>query len=101
VRGEASPPPARRRAQDLVEKYGITAEQARDGSLDLVWLLRENKGEARPYSPGDRLPIGIEAFRGREQNDMVLWPESKAAVILGSKTSAKASGSRSAGSARA
>jgi glyoxylase-like metal-dependent hydrolase (beta-lactamase superfamily II) len=70
-------------AQDLMEKYGITAEQAGDGSPDLVWLLRENKGEARPYSPGDRLPIGIEAFPGREQNDMVLWIESKAAVISG------------------
>ena len=36
-----------------------------------------------PYSPGDRLPIGIEVFPGREQNDMVLWIESKAAVISG------------------
>jgi glyoxylase-like metal-dependent hydrolase (beta-lactamase superfamily II) len=70
-------------AQDLMEKYGITAEQAGDGSPDLVWLLREKKGEARPYSPGDRLPVGIEAFPGREQNDMVLWIESKAAVISG------------------
>ena len=70
-------------AEDLMEKYGITAEQAGDGSPDLVWLLRENRGEARPYSPGDRLPIGIEAFPGREQNDMVLWIESKAAVISG------------------
>ena len=43
-------------AQYLMEKYGITAEQAGDGSPDLVWLLRENKGEARPYSAGDRLP---------------------------------------------
>ena len=70
-------------AQDLMEKYGITAEQAGDGSPDLVWLFRENKGEARPYAPGNRLPIGIEAFPGREQNDMVLWIESKAAVISG------------------
>ena len=70
-------------AEDLMEKYGITAEQAGDGSPDLVWLFRENKGEARPYAPGNRLPIGIEAFPGREQNDMVLWIESKAAVISG------------------
>jgi glyoxylase-like metal-dependent hydrolase (beta-lactamase superfamily II) len=70
-------------AQDLMEKYGITAEQARDGSPDLVWLLREKKGEARPYSPGDRLPVGVQAFPGREQNDMVLWIESKAAVVSG------------------
>jgi glyoxylase-like metal-dependent hydrolase (beta-lactamase superfamily II) len=70
-------------AEDLMHKYGITAEQAGDGSPDLVWLLRENKGEARPYSPGDRLPFGIEAFAGREPNDMVLWIAGSRAVISG------------------
>jgi len=34
-------------AQYLMDTYGITAEQAGDGSPDVVWLLRENKGEAR------------------------------------------------------
>jgi hypothetical protein len=29
-----------------------------------VWLLRENKGEPRPYSPGDRLPFGADVFPG-------------------------------------
>src|SRR6202165_1061705 len=33
-------------AQDLMDMYGVTAEQAGDGSPDLVWLLREKKGEA-------------------------------------------------------
>jgi glyoxylase-like metal-dependent hydrolase (beta-lactamase superfamily II) len=70
-------------AEDLMRKYDITAEQAGDGSPDLVWLLRENKGEARPYSPGDRLPFGIEAFAGREHNDLVLWIESRGAVATG------------------
>lgn len=70
-------------AEDLMRKYGITAEQAGEGSPDLVWLLRENKGEARPYSPGDRLPIGIQAFPGREHNDVVLWIESRRAVVAG------------------
>jgi len=70
-------------AEDLMRKYGITAEQAGDGSPDLVWLLRENKGEARPYSPGDRLPFGGDAFAGREANDTVLWIESFRAVISG------------------
>ena len=37
-------------AQYLMETYGITAEQAGDGSPDVVWLLREGKGEARPYT---------------------------------------------------
>jgi hypothetical protein len=70
-------------AEDLMRKYGITAEQAGDGSPDLLWLLRENKGEARPYSPGDRLPLGIEAFAGRERNDVVLWVDQVGAVISG------------------
>src|SRR5918992_5220984 len=48
-------------ADDLMRKFGITAEQAGDGSPDLVWLLREKKGEARPYSAGEELPVGVEA----------------------------------------
>jgi hypothetical protein len=70
-------------AADLIHKYGITAEQAGEGSPDLAWLLREDRGEARPYSPGDRLPIGIEAFAGREENDVVLWIDRVGAVISG------------------
>jgi glyoxylase-like metal-dependent hydrolase (beta-lactamase superfamily II) len=70
-------------AEDLMQKYGITREQAGDGSPDLVWLLRENKGEARPYAPGDRLPFGADVFPGREQNDTVLWIESQRAVVSG------------------
>ena len=70
-------------AEDLMLKYGITAEQAGEGSPDLIWLLRENKGEARPYAPGDRLPFGADVYPGREQNDTVLWIESHRAVISG------------------
>jgi glyoxylase-like metal-dependent hydrolase (beta-lactamase superfamily II) len=70
-------------AEDLMQKYGITADQAGDGSPDLVWLLRENKGEARPFSPGDRLQFGAEVFPGREPNDTVLWIESHRAAISG------------------
>jgi glyoxylase-like metal-dependent hydrolase (beta-lactamase superfamily II) len=70
-------------AQDLMDMYGITAEQAGDGSPDLVWLLREKKGEARPYSPGERLPFGADAFQGHKRNDTVLWVESQRAVISG------------------
>ena len=70
-------------AQYLMDTYGITAEQAGDGSPDVVWLLRENKGEARPYSPGDRLPFGADVFRGHKPNDTVLWIESRHAVISG------------------
>jgi glyoxylase-like metal-dependent hydrolase (beta-lactamase superfamily II) len=70
-------------AQDLMDMYGVTAEQAGEGSPDLVWLLREKKGEARPYSSGDRLPFGADVFAGHKKNDTVLWVESQRAVISG------------------
>ena len=70
-------------AEYLMRKYGITAEQAGDGSPDVVWLLKEGKGEARVYEAGDRLDIGVEAFPGQKPNDMVLWVESRRAVIAG------------------
>jgi glyoxylase-like metal-dependent hydrolase (beta-lactamase superfamily II) len=70
-------------AQFLMDTYGLTAEQAGDGSPDVVWLLREGKGEARVYGAGDRLPGGIETFPGHKQNDLVLWIEGKRAVVSG------------------
>jgi glyoxylase-like metal-dependent hydrolase (beta-lactamase superfamily II) len=75
------PPPDT--ADDLVRKYGITREQAGGGSPDVAWLLAGDGGEAHLYAAGDRLPIGIEAFPGREHNDLVLWIESAGAVIPG------------------
>ena len=70
-------------AQYLMDTYGLTAEQAGDGAPDVVWLLRENKGEAHPYSAGDRLPFGADVFQGHKTNDTVLWIESHGAVISG------------------
>jgi glyoxylase-like metal-dependent hydrolase (beta-lactamase superfamily II) len=70
-------------AEYLMQTYGITAEQAGDGSPDVVWLLKEGKGDARPYTAGDRLPVGVEAFPGQKPNDLVLWIESHATVIAG------------------
>jgi hypothetical protein len=75
-----APPPDT--AQDLIEKYGITAEQAGDGSPDLEWL-RSGGGNAHWYAAGDRLPLGIEAYVGREHNDLVLWIERVRAVVAG------------------
>ena len=75
------PPPDT--ADDLVQKYGITAEQAAGGSPDVAWLLASQTAEARLYSAGDRLPIGVEAFLGREHNDLVLWVDRLGAVISG------------------
>ncbi|HEY7440434.1 MAG TPA: hypothetical protein VIC35_13645 [Acidimicrobiia bacterium] len=68
-------------AQDLIDKYGITAEQAGDGSPDPEWL--RSAGNAHWYAGGDRLPVGIEAYAGREHNDLVLWIESVRAVVAG------------------
>jgi glyoxylase-like metal-dependent hydrolase (beta-lactamase superfamily II) len=70
-------------AEYLMQTYGITAEQAGEGSPDVVWLLKEGKGEARPYAAGDRLDVGVEAFPGQKPNDMVLWVESHRAVVAG------------------
>jgi glyoxylase-like metal-dependent hydrolase (beta-lactamase superfamily II) len=70
-------------AEYLMKRYGITAEQAGDGSPDVVWLLREGKGDARPYAAGDLLDVGVEAFPGQKPNDMVLWVESRRAVVAG------------------
>jgi glyoxylase-like metal-dependent hydrolase (beta-lactamase superfamily II) len=70
-------------SQDLIDMYGITAEQAGDGSPDLAWLLREQKGKARPYSPGDRVPFGTDVLPGHQKNDTVIWIESHRAVLSG------------------
>jgi hypothetical protein len=75
-----APPPDT--AQDLIDKYGITAEQAGDGSPDLQWLRRDGEN-VHWYAAGDRLPIGVEAYAGREHNDLVLWKKSVSAVIAG------------------
>jgi len=70
-------------AQDLVDKFGITLEQAGDGSPDLVWLRAESPNNWRPYTVDGPLPAGIEAFEGREPNDIVLWIESHRSVVAG------------------
>jgi dipeptidyl aminopeptidase/acylaminoacyl peptidase len=74
--------PAPDTADDLIDKYGITAEQAGDGSPDLEWL-KGGGNTVRWYASGDRLPFGIEAYAGREHNDLVLWVESVRAVVAG------------------
>ena len=39
--------------------------------------------EAQVFSAGDRLPVGVEAFPGLEANDLVLWIESRRALVAG------------------
>ncbi len=72
-------------AADLVQKYAIDPDQISDGwqSPDLAWLLATDGGAFHLYAAGDRLPIGIEAFPGRSNNDLVLWVESRHAVVAG------------------
>ena len=70
-------------AQYLMGTYGVTAEQAGDGAPDVVWLLREGKGDARPYSAGQTLPFGADVYPGHKPNDTVHWIESQRAVISG------------------
>ena len=75
------PPPDT--ADDLVQKFSATPEQAAGGSPDVAWLLADGSNEGHLYSAGDRLPIGVEAFYGREHNDLVLWVDRVGAVISG------------------
>jgi glyoxylase-like metal-dependent hydrolase (beta-lactamase superfamily II) len=70
-------------AEDLMRMFGLTAEQAGDGSPDLVWLRAERPDNWRPYAAGDRLPLGIETFPGHKRNDIVLWAGTHRAVIAG------------------
>ena len=35
------------------------------------------------FSAGDRLPVGVEAFPGRESNDLVLWVGGRRALVFG------------------
>ena len=70
-------------AEYLMQTYGLTAEQAGDGSPDVVWLVKEGLGDAHPYAAGDRLDVGVEALPGEKPNDLVLWIESHQAVIAG------------------
>jgi glyoxylase-like metal-dependent hydrolase (beta-lactamase superfamily II) len=39
--------------------------------------------EGRVFRAGDRLPVGVEAFPGMEPNDLVLWVESRRALVAG------------------
>lgn len=70
-------------AEDLIRKFGITAEQAGDGSPDLAWLLAGDRAGVHFYAAGDQLPFGVDAFPGRESNDLVLWFGRSGLVISG------------------
>jgi glyoxylase-like metal-dependent hydrolase (beta-lactamase superfamily II) len=74
--------PAPDTREDLLEKFDFEAPEGWRSS-DVAWLLYGEAGEARVYEAGDRLDVGVEAFRGWCRNDLVLWVESRRAVIAG------------------
>lgn len=75
--------PAPDTAEDLMRQFGLTAEQAAGGSSDLAWLRDSDEFEQHSYSAGDRLPVGVEAYPGSKPNGLVLWVESRRAVVIG------------------
>jgi glyoxylase-like metal-dependent hydrolase (beta-lactamase superfamily II) len=74
-----------RDTRDLVERLGVPVftPQPDEGSPDVAWLLDGDRSEAHLYTAGERLPVGVEALPGRLPNDVVLWVESRRAVIAG------------------
>ncbi len=54
-----------------------------EGTPDVAWLHDEDAVEGHLFSAGDRLPVGVEVFPGKEPNDVVLWVESHQAIIAG------------------
>ena len=54
-------------------------------SEDLAWL-RAGDGEAHFHGPGP-WPFGIDAYAGREDNDLVLWLPPINAIVTGDSLS--------------
>jgi glyoxylase-like metal-dependent hydrolase (beta-lactamase superfamily II) len=76
-----APPPETQ--EDLMERFGVTAEQAAGGSPDLAWLKASDRVEKHWISAGDRLPDGVEALPGKDPKDLVLWIEISRALVFG------------------
>ena len=54
-------------------------------SDDLAWL-RAGEAEGRFHGPG-AWPFGIEAYAGREDNDLILWVPAVNAIVSGDSLS--------------
>ena len=70
-------------AADLMQKYGISAERAGHGSPDLAWLRAGGDFNVQWYTADEQPGLGLEAFEGREHNDLVLWVDHVNAVVAG------------------
>jgi glyoxylase-like metal-dependent hydrolase (beta-lactamase superfamily II) len=66
-----------RDGQSLAERLGapLYVPPPDEGDPDPV--------EGHVFTAGDRLPVGVEAFPGMEPNDLVLWVESRRALVAG------------------
>ena len=67
----------RRDAQGLAERLGA-----------LIYVPPPDEGDPDPvdghvFAAGDRLPVGVEARPGMEPNDLVLWVDSRRALVVG------------------
>ena len=72
--------------QDWVEKFGVDPDKVRGmESEDLAWL-RAGEGVGEFHGPG-AWPFGIEAYAGREDNDLVLWIPAVNAIVSGDSLS--------------
>jgi hypothetical protein len=72
--------------EDWVEKFGVDPDQVRGmESDDLAWL-RAGEAEGHFHGPG-AWPFGIEAYAGREDNDLILWLPSVGAIVSGDSLS--------------
>ncbi len=72
--------------EDWVEKFGVDADRVRGmESEDLAWL-RAGEGKGEFHGPGE-WPFGIQAFAGREDNDLILWLPSIGALVAGDSLS--------------
>lgn len=72
--------------EDWVEKFGVDPDQVRGmESDDLAWL-RAGEVEGHFHGPGP-WPFGLQAYAGREANDLVLWLPSVSAIVSGDSLS--------------
>ncbi|MDP8910994.1 MAG: MBL fold metallo-hydrolase [Actinomycetota bacterium] len=77
-----------RDARSLVERLGarVFVPPPEEHNDDVAWLrgdLERLKQEGRIFSAGDRLPVGVEIFPGMSPHDLVLWVESRRALVAG------------------
>jgi glyoxylase-like metal-dependent hydrolase (beta-lactamase superfamily II) len=73
--------PPRETEDDLMERWGVTREQAAGGSPDLKWV--GDSVDYHPVSAGERLLPDVESFPARGRHEAVYWVESRRALVVG------------------